>query len=287
MRSLLFVPAHDARKLTKGLDSGADALIIDLEDAVPAAEKVRAREMCAEFVAQHRAGMTLIVRINAHSSGWLLDDLAAVIRSGPHGVMLPKCSGVADVALLGHYLSALEVREGLQPGSVRIYSIATETAASLLGMESYRLSHARLGGLMWGGEDLAADIGAVSNRDGHKNYTAPYLLARTLTLLGAASAQVAAIDAVYTNFKDSAGLQAECAEALRDGFTAKAAIHPDQVSVINAAFTPSAADVLWARRVIEAFDAQPTQGAISLDGRMLDRPHYRSARRVLDRALEH
>lgn len=284
MRSLLFVPAHDARKLDKGLGSEADALIVDLEDAVPEPEKARARGLCAEFVAAHHTAKPLIVRVNALSTGWLLDDLAAVVRARPHAVMLPKCASGQDVALVGHYLCALERRDGLAPGSVRILGIATESAESLFGMPSYRDAGARLAGLMWGGEDLAADIGASANRDADKRYTAPYQLARTLTLLGATGAQVQAIDAVYTNFRDADGLRAECAEALRDGFSGKAAIHPDQVGVINAAFSPSEAEVAWARRVLDAFETQPTAGAISLEGRMLDRPHQRSAMRLLARA---
>jgi citrate lyase subunit beta / citryl-CoA lyase len=285
MRSLLFVPAHDARKLAKGLDSGADALIIDLEDAVPESEKVRARAMCTEFVAANRDRLPLIVRVNALSTGLLLDDLAAVVRSKPYGIMLPKCIGGGDVRLVGTYLDALEAREGLDHQSVRILPIATESAEAVLGMGSYsQVGGARLCGLMWGGEDLAADVGTLANRGADGRYTAPYALARSLTLLGASAAQVPAVDAVYINFRDPSGLSEECAEAVRDGFSAKAAIHPDQIAVINAAFTPAPVDVEWARRVIEEFDASPGRGAVSLDGKMLDRPHYRSAQRVLARA---
>ena len=283
MRSLLFVPAHDARKLTKGLQSGADALILDLEDAVPEADKTRARGMCAEFVAEHQARLPLIVRVNAASTGLLLDDLAAVVRSRPYGIMLPKCGGSADLALVDAYLSALEAREGIDKGTLRVLPIVTETAAAMLQMGSYSAPSPRLCGMLWGGEDLAADIGAVTNKDEHRAYTAPYVLARTLTLLGAAAAQVAAVDAVYTNFRDPDGLREESARALRDGFSGKAAIHPDQVPVINAAFTPSEQDVARAHEVIAAFNAQPHAGAISLHGQMLDRPHYRSAQRVLAR----
>lgn len=284
MRSLLFVPAHDERKLLKGLDSSADALIVDLEDAVPEAAKKQARGLGAEFVSAHRATKPLVVRVNALSTHWLLDDLAAIVRAQPHAVMLPKCTGAQDVVRIDHYLTALEAREGIEPGAVRVLAIATESAASLFGVASYREAGTRLCGLMWGGEDLAADIGATANRDAERRYTEPYRLARTLTLLGATGAQVPAIDAVYTNFRDPDGLRAECIEALRDGYSGKAAIHPDQLATINAAFTPSADEVTWAQRVIAAFDAQPTAGAISLDGRMLDRPHHRSAQRVLNRA---
>lgn len=284
MRSLLFVPAHDARKLAKGLDCGADALILDLEDAVPEAEKARARGACAEFVGLHRARLPLIVRVNAISTGLLLDDLAAVVRAQPWGVMLPKCAGGRDVALVDHYLAALEAREGMPVGSIRILPIVTETAAALFDMASYSGASARLCGMLWGGEDLAADVGTVANRDGQGRYTAPYVLARSLTLLAAGAAGVPAIDAVYTDFRDPQGLAAEAADAVRDGFSAKAAIHPDQVGPINEAFTPSAEAVAWARRVVEAFEASPNAGAVALDGRMLDRPHQRQAQRVLARA---
>lgn len=285
MRSLLFVPAHDARKLAKGLACGADALIIDLEDAVPEAEKARARRMCAEFVSEHRERMRLFVRVNAPSTGHTLADLDAVVRAQPYGIMLPKCGSGGDVATLAGYLSEFEARDGVAAGSVRILPIVSESAASLFGLHSYATDAGpRLCGMFWGGEDLASDIGAAANRDPQGRYTAPYQLARSLTLLGATAAQVLAIDAVYTNFRDIEGLKAEAAEALRDGFSGKVAIHPDQIGPIHEAFTPSETDVAWARRVIAAFAASPQAGAIAIDGKMLDRPHYRSAQRVLARA---
>jgi citrate lyase subunit beta/citryl-CoA lyase len=285
MRSLLFVPAHDERKLAKGLACGADALIVDLEDAVPETQKERAREMCAAFVREHRERVRLFVRINALGTEHLEEDLRAVILARPYGVMLPKCEGGADVATLSAQIEALERQHDMAPGATRIMPIATETAAGVLAMGTYSApAEARLCGLMWGGEDLAADIGALSNKDGQGRYTAPYELARTLTLLGATAAQVAPVDAVFTNFRDLDGLRAEATQALRDGFTAKAAIHPDQVAIINDAFTPSDAEVQWARKVLAAFDANPRSGAIGLEGKMLDRPHQRSAQRVLARA---
>ena len=284
MRSLLFVPAHDARKRDKGLASGADALILDLEDAVPDAQKAKAREACSEFVAEHRARMRLFVRVNGLSTGLTPADLNAVVKARPYGVMLPKCASGKDVARLASLLSEAEARDGVEPGSTRILPIVTETAASLFGLGTYATDAGpRLCGLFWGGEDLAADIGAKANRDAGERYTTPYQMARALTLLGATAAQVPAVDAVYTNFRDPAGLKAEAAEAVRDGFTGKVAIHPDQIGPIHEVFTPSDAEVAWARRVIEAFDAQPTAGALAIDGKMLDRPHYRSAQRLLSR----
>lgn len=288
MRSLLFVPAHDERKLAKGLVSEADALIIDLEDAVPEAGKARARTMCAAFVREHRDRMKLFVRINALSTPHAQADLEAVVGAQPYGLMLPKCEGGSDVQALAARLSSLEARQGIADGSIRILPIATETAAGLLAMHSYAgTAGPRMCGLMWGGEDLAADIGASANKDASGRYTAPYELARTLTLLAATASQVTAVDAVYTNFRNSEGLRAEAADAARDGFGAKAAIHPDQVAVIHEVFTPSEADLAWARRVVAAFDAAPGSGALALDGKMLDRPHYRSAQRLLARAGQH
>ena len=288
MRSLLFVPAHDARKRDKGLASGADALILDLEDSVPEAEKAGARAQCSEFVAGNRERVRLFVRVNGLSTGLTLADLDAVVKARPYGVVLPKCSAGKDVALLASYLWDLETRHGVEPGSTRILPIVTETAASLFGLGTYATDAGpRLCGLFWGGEDLAADIGAKANRDASGRYTTPYQMARALTLLGATAAQVPAIDAVYTNFRDAEGLRAEAAEAARDGFMAKVAIHPDQIGPIHEVFTPTEVEVAWARRVIEAFDAAPTAGALSLDGKMLDLPHYRSAQRLLERAYTH
>ena len=283
MRSLLFVPGDDERKIAKGLGSAADALILDLEDAVAPARKGAAREICAKALQSANTTKRLFVRVNALDTGQTLADLAAVVRGRPHGIVLPKCRGGDDARLVGQYLSALEAREGIESGATRILPIATENGASMFGLGTYAEVE-RLCGIFWGGEDLAADLGAVANRDTHGRYTAPYELARSLTLFAAAAAQVDAVDAVYTNFRDLEGLKAEAAAALRDGFSAKAAIHPDQVEPINAAFTPSAADVAWAKRVLAAFDESPGAGVASLDGKMLDRPHYRSAQRVLARA---
>lgn len=284
MRSLLFVPAHDERKLAKGLVSGADALILDLEDAVPLADKARAREVCVRFLREHAARMRMFVRVNALATRMTQADLEAVLPAAPYGIMLPKCESARDVAALAALIAPLEQTHGVAGGTTRILPIVTETAASLFGMGSYAdAANPRLCGMMWGGEDLAADIGAVSNRDAQGRYTQAYELARTLTLLGATAAQVAAVDAVFTNFRDALGLKAETALALRDGFSAKAAIHPDQVAPINAAFTPVDADIAWARKVIAAFEANPTAGAVALDGKMLDRPHWRSAQRMLAR----
>jgi len=285
MRSLLFVPAHDARKLAKGLGSGADALIADLEDAVPEAHKAAARGVCAGFVSANRDAMRIFVRINGLTTGHTAADLEAIVPARPYGLMMPKCESGQDVAKLGEMIGALEAKHGIPANTIRILPIVTETGASLLGMHTYaQAAGPRLCGLMWGGEDLAADIGAVTNKGADGRYLPLYEMARTLTLLGATASQVIAVDAVYTDFKNEAGLRAEAADALRDGFSAKAAIHPAQIAPINEAFTPAEADVAWARQVIAAFDAAPESGAIAIDGKMLDRPHYRSALRVIARA---
>ena len=285
MRSLLFVPGDDERKIAKGLGSAADALILDLEDAVAPQRKAAARELCAATLASEGRRKKLFVRINGLDTSEALLDLSAVVRGRPFGIMLPKCSGGDDVRLVAHYLTALEAREGVTAGEIRVLPIVTETGRSLFGLGTYADPPIpRLCGMLWGGEDLAADVGAIANRSDDGRYAAPYALARSLCLFAATAASVIAVDAVYTNFRDTAGLKQEAVDALRSGFSAKAAIHPDQVAAINDAFTPSAADIESARRVIAAFDAAPGAGVASVDGRMLDRPHYRTAQRVLARA---
>ncbi|HET7034002.1 MAG TPA: CoA ester lyase [Casimicrobiaceae bacterium] len=283
MRSLLFVPGHDARKLAKGLDCGADALIVDLEDSVPDAEKPRARGVCAEFVAANRAGLPLFVRINALATGLALDDLAAVVRTQPYGIMLPKSGSGRDVARVDTHISELEARDGVPAGSLRILPIATESGAAMFELGSYaRDAGPRLCGIMWGGEDLATDIGASSNRtDGR--YTPPFELARSLCLFGAAAAGVPAVDAVFTDFRNDAGLRAEAQAAVAAGFSAKAAIHPGQVQTINDVFTPSDEALRQANAIVAAFAQQPGAGAVNIGGRMFDRPHLTAAQRILAR----
>ncbi len=286
MRSLLFVPGHDARKLAKALDCGADALILDLEDSVPDAEKARARGVCAEFVVENRGRLPLFVRVNALATGLTLDDLAAVVRAQPYGIMLPKCVSGRDVARVDAELSDLEARDGVPVGSLRILPIVTETAAALFELGSYaKEAGPRLGGMLWGGEDLATDIGASANRvDGR--YTPPFQLARSLCLFGAAAAGVAAIDAVYTDFREVDGLREEARAAAAAGFSAKAAIHPGQIRAINEAFTPSDEALREAKAIVSAFAQQPGAGAVNIGGRMFDRPHLTAAQRVIARAKQ-
>jgi citrate lyase subunit beta / citryl-CoA lyase len=287
MRSLLFVPGNDARKLAKSLTSGADALILDLEDSVPDSDKVRARGLCSDFTREHCERLRVFVRVNSVETGLTLDDLAATITARPYGVMLPKSRSAKDVVVVDAWLAAIEAEAGIPVGSTRVLPIVTESASALFEMQSYsRDAGPRLCGMLWGGEDLAADIGAKASRSIDGRYAGPYALARSLTLLAATAAGVDAVDAVFTNFRDTAGLRAEAEESVREGFSAKAAIHPDQVAVINEVFTPTDEEIRYAKLVVSAFEQSPGAGAVAIDGKMLDRPHLRSANRVLSRAAQ-
>ena len=287
MRSLLFVPGDSRKKLDKALASGADVLLIDLEDSVDMAAKEEARRVTSAFVAEHRAEAQrprLYVRVNGLTTGLADADLDGVMPAAPDGIVLPKTVGGADVAHLGAKLAVREAEYGLDDGATRILAIATENAAGVFALGTFAGASHRLMGLTWGGEDLSADLGAEANRDEDGAYTDPYRLARSLTLMGAAAAGVDAVDSVFTNFRDMAGLEAECRQARRDGFVAKMAIHPAQVPVINRAFTPSAEAVARAQAVIEAFRAHPGAGVVGVNGEMLDRPHLLRAERLLRRA---
>ena len=287
MRSALFVPGDDEKKLAKALGSGADALIVDLEDSVAPSAKERARSVAAEFLGAQAAQASrprLFLRVNPLDSGLTDADLDAVMAAAPEGIVLPKSLDGASVQQLGVKLGVREALFGLADGATRIIAIATESARALFGMESYRACSARLHGLAWGGEDLSADLGAEGNRLPDGAYAGPYALARNLTLLGATAARVAPIDAVFTNFRDLEGLREEAMAARRDGFWAKMAIHPAQVAVINEVFTPTPEAVARARAVIAAFDAAPSAGVVALDGEMLDRPHRLRAEAILARA---
>ncbi|CAB3628063.1 HpcH/HpaI aldolase/citrate lyase family protein [Achromobacter pestifer] len=282
LRSMLFVPGDSERKLAKAPGSGADALILDLEDAVDVARLPTARVMVREYLAARPAsGPQLWVRINPLDSGLALDDLAAVVRAAPDAILLPKGQGARDIVVLDHYLTALEAREGLPVGAIGIMPVATETAGAMFNLGSYADCSARLRGLTWGAEDLAAVLGAASNRREDGEYDFTYQLARSLCLLGAHAAGVPAIDTIWGNFRDGDGLQQDSTRARRAGFTGKIAIHPDQVGIINQAFTPDPADVARARRIVQAFEDAPGTGTLQLDGEMLDRPHLKQAMRIL------
>jgi citrate lyase subunit beta/citryl-CoA lyase len=287
MRSLLFVPGDSERKLEKGFGAGADVVIVDLEDSVAAANKPVARATAAAFLdARPRdGGPKLYIRVNDLASGVTSDDLAAVVGLRPNGIMLPKCNSGTDVAELAAMLRVHEAESGLDDGTIRIIPIITETAAGVLAGASYRDPHPRLAGLTWGAEDLSAAIGATATRGGEGRYTDVFRLARAVTILAASAAEVAAIDTVFVNFRNIGGLRQECLEAARDGFTAKMAIHPDQVPVINEAFTPSAQAVTQAKTIVRAFAEAGDPGVVALDGQMYDRPHLRRAERLLARAV--
>jgi len=287
MRSMLFVPGDSQKKLEKGMSSGADALLIDLEDSVALDAKEEARRITAAFLAdkgKEPQRPRLFVRVNGLTTGLIDADLDGVMQSAPDGIVLPKTVGGPDVAHLGAKLAVREAEFGLEDGATRILAIATENAAGVFALGTFAGASHRLMGLTWGGEDLSADLGAETNRREDGAYTDPYRLARSLTLLGAAAAGVDAIDSVFTNFRDTVGLEAECLAARRDGFVAKMAIHPAQVPVINEAFTPSAEAIERAASVIEAFKAHPGAGVVGVNGEMLDRPHLLRAERLLRRA---
>ena len=286
LRSMLFVPADSQRKLAKALGSPADVLILDLEDAVAASRKPAARGSAAEVITAQAAQLSarLFVRINPLDSGLAMDDLAAVVLPGLAGIMLPKTHSAADIVRLGFCLDALEARSGIAPGAVRIVPVATETAQAMLNMQSFAGaagSLSRLAGITWGAEDLAAAIGAVSNREEDGSWSPLYALANSMCLCAATAANVVAIDTVYTDFRDTAGLAAACRASRRRGFRGRIAIHPDQVPVINEAYSPNEAEQAQARRIVAAFAAQPDAGALSLDGVMIDKPHLTQALRTL------
>lgn len=285
MRSLLFVPGDSEAKLTKSLIVGADALILDLEDSVAAASKPKARTILAAFLETHRPQPQrprLIIRVNPLDSADIEADLNAVIAHKPDAIMLPKCRNGADVMHLGARLAVGEALSNQAAGAIKIIAIATETAASLFAMGSYQDASSRLEGLTWGAEDLSADLGAETARDDTGAFTDPYRLARAMTLFAAQAAGVAAIDTVFTNFRDGEALRRDCHAARRDGFTAKMAIHPGQVPIINDVFTPSLQAIIKAQEVVTALS--DGQGVVGLAGEMLDRPHLLRAERLLARA---
>lgn len=284
IRSWLFVPGDSDRKLAKGDTSPADALILDLEDAVAPEAKPAAREKVRDFLGARPRGTRkaqLWVRINPLDDAALI-DLAAVIGGAPDGIIVPKTDGPKDIEMLGHFLDALEVREGVAPGSTGIMPVATETAKAPFHLGEFADARLpRLIGLTWGAEDLPAAIGASTNRDASGEWAFTYRWVRSATLLAAKAAGVQAIETLHADFRDAEGLRAACRGAAQEGFTGRLAIHPDQVAIINEAFAPSEKDVAHARRVVAAFEAAPGLGTVGLDGRMLDVPHLKQARQVL------
>lgn len=284
LRSLLFVPGDQVARMHKALGSHADALILDLEDSVAPERKAWARGAVTEFVTAHTGTTPLFVRINPIDGTLGGADLAAVVAAKPAAIVLPKAEGGQSMEKLGRLLSVLEDRHGLDVGRIGALPIATETPAAIFALGSYAASRHRMVGLTWGAEDLPAAIGALSSREPDGAFTPPYQMVRSLALFAAAAAGVAAIETVYPPIRDLEGLAGYVARGRRDGFTGMMAIHPAQVPVINAGFTPTAQEITFARAVVEAFARQPDVGALAIDGKMVDRPHLVQAQKLLVRA---
>jgi len=285
IRSFLFIPGDSEKKLGKVDGIAADAFILDLEDAVAVARKPVAREMVAAFIKERPKGTRrsqLWVRVNPLDTPWTLEDLAAIVPAAPDGIMLPKVHGPQDVAQVSHYLSALEVASGVEPGSIRILPVATETPVAPFHLGDYAAAGLeRLYGLTWGAEDLSSAIGASGNTDASGIWTHTYQMVRSLCLLGAHAARGEAVDTLYVDFRDPDGLRASCRAARAEGFSGRVAIHPAQVDIINESFSPSPEEVDFARRVVALFAANPDAGTLGLDGKMLDIPHLKQAQRTL------
>jgi len=287
MRSLLFVPADGGSKLDKALASGADAVIIDLEDSITPERKEFARAAAATFLKEavaRAARPRLLVRTNGLDTGLIDADLDAIVPSWPDAILLPKAEGGASVIHTDAKLTAREAISGLAEGHIKIVAQAIETAAAIFQIGTFSGSSERLIGMTWGPEDLSAEVGAEANRDSQGRLTEPYRLARSLCLFGAAGAAVAAIETVYVDFRNLDGLRRDTEEGRRDGFSGRLAIHPAQVAVINEVFTPTADALAKARAIVEAFAAAPGAGAIGIEGKMYDRPHLVRAQQLIARA---
>lgn len=287
LRSLLFVPGDSEKKFAKAREIGADALILDLEDSVALSMKDTARGMVQGWLDQaDQVEPALFVRINPLDGGLTVTDLAAVVRPGLAGVLVPKANGVHDIHRISHYLDALEERAGMENGTVKIAVVSTETPAAMFALGTYQQAGERLVGLTWGAEDLGAAIGITDNKEPDGSWTFPYQVARAQCLFAASAAGVAPIDTLYGNFKDPEGLEVDCRRARRDGFTGRVAIHPAQVETINRCFSPSEEEIAFAKRVVEAFAANPNAGTLGIDGKMVDLPHLTAAQKTLAAAGE-
>lgn len=285
VRSWLFVPADSERKLAKGRESPADALILDLEDAVADERQDIARETACAFLKANpdRGRQQLWVRINPLDHAFSLDDLAAVMPGAPDGIVLPKVDGGADINRLAERLSALEAASGVEIGRTKILSVATETPAALLQFQTYLEGVSdRLAALTWGGEDLAAALGASSNRDPRTGeYDHVYEFARAMCLAASRAVDAQPVGCVVVDFRNLEALRVDCEKDRQAGFIGKIAIHPAQSEVINAAFTPTGEEVDWAQKVVDVFASNPGLGTVGLDGKMLDMPHLKQARNLL------
>ena len=283
LKSMLFVPGDSEKKMAKAQGTRASALILDLEDAVSIERIDIARGMTREYLASHgdRARQQVWVRVNPLSTPLALPDLAAVVGGAPDGIVLPKVESVQDVVRLDHYLTALEQRDGVAPGTVRIVVVATETPQAVFALDSYRGVSPRLAGLTWGAEDLSTAIGASTNRGEDGEFEFTYQVARSLCLLGAHAAGVQAVDTLSVDFRDAQRLERDVRASRRAGFSGKIAIHPDQIDIINAGYSPDDDEIRHARAVIAAFERAGGAGTVQLDGTMIDKPHLTQAQRVL------
>lgn len=287
MRSMLFLPADSEKKIAKGAGTNADGLILDLEDSVALGRKAAGRQLAREYLDAHPPGSRdkkLMVRINPLDGNMTLDDLTAVVGGAPDYLLLPKYRTREDVIRLDHYVSALEVRDGVPPGHIQFLVIGTETGQALFNLGGLTDCSQRLAYVSWGEFDLSADVGAETHLLPDGNWDDLFRTARSLCLAAAASAGIEPCNTVFTDFKDDEGLRNASIDARRAGFTCMMAIHPNQVDIINEAFSISAEQLTWSQRVVAAFDANPELGVVGLDGIMLDKPHYTQAQRIIARA---
>jgi citrate lyase subunit beta / citryl-CoA lyase len=282
LRSLLFVPGDSERKFAKARGTAVDALILDLEDSVAPPQKAAAREMVGRLVEDEAPrDWAFFVRINALDTGLALDDLCAVVKPGLDALLIPKTNGAADLERIAYYLDALEAKAGMPQGSVKLAIVATETAKAMFALGSYAPAHPRLVGLTWGAEDLAAALGATDNKEADGAWTFPYAVARAQCLFAASAAEVAPLDTLFVDFRDTEGLERDCRRSRRDGFTGRIAIHPDQVATINRCYAPSEAEIAHAEKIVAAFAANPGAGTLGVDGKMVDIPHLKAAQKTL------
>jgi citrate lyase subunit beta/citryl-CoA lyase len=278
---MLFVPGDRPERFAKAEASGADAVILDLEDAVTPASRPRARHEIVSYLAKSARNVPLWVRINPIESSDALSDIAAIGTVRPDGIVLPKARNGDDVRQLDHWLEVLEAEHGIAPGAIKVIPMVTESAAAVMSAATFAPAPARVTGMTWGAEDLAADLGAFGNKTPDGEYELPYMFASTMCLYAAAAAGVAAIETVDTEVRDMAAVERRTRASRRAGYAGRLAIHPAQVAAIHAAFVPSAEEVEWAEKVLAAFRDSPGQGALTVDGRLVDRPHVRQAERIL------
>lgn len=292
IRSWLFVPGDSEKKLGKVIATGADAIIVDLEDSVAPHNKESARRMARQWLEVNRKSVLVggaaehWVRINPLDTPFWREDLLAVLPGAPKGIMVPKANGPEHVRMVAAELYEQEQRAGIPLNSTQILPLVSETPQAAVGIPAYgdpALTMPRVAGLTWGAEDLSAAIGATRKRDEHGQWTDLFRMVRAQTLIAAHAKGVAAVDTLYDDFRDEDGLRRIARNAYADGFTGMLAIHPAQVKIINEAFTPSKQQIAEALAIVDAFAAQPGVGAVQVDGKMVDRPHLEMARKLLDR----